>query len=93
MAHGEEHDIEIRRRVALSTLVAARIAWKAADDSPTEDNLQTAFGACLLASRSLRRAADDKPDDEDVMLDKALLIDELALGLKTKLVRMLESAA
>lgn len=82
---------EILRMVALRALTDARAAWRKVDLEPSESNLRTAFRACVLAARTLRRASSENPDEEQEMLDRAALLDETAVGLQQKLVRLVES--
>lgn len=84
---------EILRRVAVATVRDAQAAQQMADDRPSEDNLRAAFRACLLAARSLRRASEHYPDEEDAMIERSILLDEIAIGLKRRLVRLVEPRA
>lgn len=82
----------ILHRVAWSAVRDAESAQKKADARPTEDNLRAAFRTCLLAARTLLRSSLEYPDEEDAMIERAMLMNELAGGFKLKLVRLIEPA-
>jgi hypothetical protein len=89
MISAEAHAL-ILRRVALAAVDDARTAWRKAHAEPSEDYIRAAFRACVLATRALRRASSEHPDDEQAMLAEATLLDEAAVGLKARLVRIAE---
>lgn len=81
----------ILRSVAFATVDDARSAWRVAHTSPTEENIRAAYLACVLAARALRRASEVWPDDELAMIEESILLDEAAVTLNAKLVRLAES--
>ena len=87
MISAEAH-AEILRAVAMTTAGDARSAWGKAKASPTQANLRAAFRACVLAARAMRRASTVWPDVELAMIEESLLLDEIAAGLKARLVLM-----
>jgi hypothetical protein len=78
------------RAVALRAVDDARSAWREAQARPSEWSIRAALRACVLAARTLRRASVEYPDEEQEMIERAMLLDESAVGLRLKLVRLVE---
>lgn len=78
----------ILRVAALAAMMDARAAWKIARDRPSDANTRTAFRLCTLAARLLRRASEEHPSEEREMIERAMMLDEVAAGLKVQLVRL-----
>lgn len=84
MTSAETH-AAILRDVAIATVKDAKIARQAADASPTDGNLKAAYGACILAARALRRASMEHPAEELAMIERSIMLDEVAYGLLAKI--------
>lgn len=82
----------ILRGVALTALDDARLARRKAHVSPSEESIRAAFRACVFATRALLRASEHHPDDEMEMIENAMLMGEVAHGLKARLVRLIVEA-
>lgn len=78
------------RLVALTALDDARAAWREAEKNPSEQNTLAALRLCTLAKRALLRASEHWPDYEEDMIERALLIGELTVGLSRSLARAAE---
>jgi hypothetical protein len=91
MAESDAH-AAILRMAALRAVADARAAWRDARTTPSEESIRAALRACALAARTLRRASAENPDEEQEMLDRAALLDESSVGLKRRLVRLVEQA-
>lgn len=85
---GANDDPVILRMVALRALGDARERWRDADARPTETNLRLALSTCVFAARALRRASSANPDEEDEMLDRAMLLDEAAVQMSRRLAQL-----
>jgi hypothetical protein len=78
----------ILRRVSFRAYRDAQSAISTASLSPSEANLRAAYQACVFAKRSLLRASEANPDEEEAMIEAALLIGETGVGLLRKLAQM-----
>lgn len=76
----------ILRKIAIASVHEARAAWRRARDEPVEANVRGSYRACVLAARALLRASEVNPDDEEAMIEEALLIREVAQTALIKLV-------
>lgn len=81
----------ILRAVAVATVKDARAAWREAHSIPNEETLLRALRLCTLAERSLLRASEVHPAEEDEMIERALLIGELSVGLNRRLAELVET--
>jgi hypothetical protein len=80
--------LKILRKVARQAVADARAALETAHSAATDDQLLSAYRACVFAARALRRASVDSPaPDEKAMIEQSIRFDEEGYSLRRRLVQ------